>query len=515
MEEWLGPPAAAPAAPQRAPAAPASPRRAVKKPSQGKKPQKKPKPKPKPAPVAPAPDTMLTRCGYCVLRSSLTPADLRRTARELTVAPIIRFCPGGIPPAAPRIKNFSMANIRVHRSAARYPYLVVPKFYGLDKFGAPEKDCVSSAARIVSFEFSGRLRDDPPQTAASAAVVEACLDPLRRGALLSLPCGWGKTAIAIHCMCRLRRKTLIVVHKSFLLNQWRERLETFAPGSRVGLLKTKKMRETGDEFDVTIASLQTLLTEDFDGGKNLSGYGLVVYDEVHRIASECFSKVYGRVTAEYTIGLSATMQRSDGLSCIFQWAIGPVVFSAEREADSDVDVRVLRCEERCGEESYSSLVTAICESPARNEMLAGAIMQAVDSGRNTIVVSDRLGQLQALAEYIGARGYGAGMYVGGMKPGELEESSRRNVILATYGVAAEGLDIQKLDTLVMASPKSSIEQTVGRILRTRPEHRRSRPTVVDVIDQHQVLAAQFRKRNAYYSSQEYSVTFVEDGEGVF
>ena len=94
-----------------------------------------------------------------------------------------------------------------------------------------------------------------------------------------------------------------------------------------------------------------------------------------------------------------------------------------------------------------------------------------------------------------------GFYVGGMKEKDLALAAMKPVLLATYGMAAEGLDIKTLTTLVLATPRTDIVQAVGRILRS--EHQR--PLIIDVIDTHDCFQRQWKKRLLYYRKNEYTV----------
>jgi superfamily II DNA or RNA helicase len=91
--------------------------------------------------------------------------------------------------------------------------------------------------------------------------------------------------------------------------------------------------------------------------------------------------------------------------------------------------------------------------------------------------------------------------VGGMKEAELKKSETCKIIVATYAMAAEALDIKTLTTLVLATPKTDIVQAVGRILRVKHE----RPMVVDIIDSHEVFLSQWQKRRKYYNQNNYQI----------
>ena len=99
-----------------------------------------------------------------------------------------------------------------------------------------------------------------------------------------------------------------------------------------------------------------------------------------------------------------------------------------------------------------------------------------------------------------------GYYVGGMKEEALKKSETKKVIIATYAMASEGLDIPTLTTLLFATPKTDITQSVGRILRTK----HTNPLVIDIIDQHEIFKLQWSKRKAYYIKNKYKIIQTHD-----
>ena len=94
-----------------------------------------------------------------------------------------------------------------------------------------------------------------------------------------------------------------------------------------------------------------------------------------------------------------------------------------------------------------------------------------------------------------------GFYVGGMKQDELQKSESKQIVLATYAMASEALDIKTLSTLVMASPKTDITQSVGRILRMKHIN----PIIIDIIDKHSPFQNQWQQRKRYYKKCNYLI----------
>ena len=129
--------------------------------------------------------------------------------------------------------------------------------------------------------------------------------------MLAVPCGGGKTVMALHIAAALGVRTVVCVHKEFLATQWLQRIAQFLPGARAAELRGAKL----DEADVHVAMLQTLGGERGAGiAAALRGTGLLIVDEAHHVSAETFARALHRVPARYTLGLSATPRRATGWS---------------------------------------------------------------------------------------------------------------------------------------------------------------------------------------------------------
>jgi len=157
--------------------------------------------------------SVLTRTGYLVSEGSL-----QEIKKELTVRPQVNG-DYGFPP--PPFKVFRTTKNGV----------CVPRFYGTSKVGEPKEDRRPQPARSKA-KFVGQLRDATHQNEALAAAIKA------GHGVLSLPCGYGKTTVSLAIACKLGYRTMIVVHKQFLADQWRERIQQFCPGATIGYSST-------------------------------------------------------------------------------------------------------------------------------------------------------------------------------------------------------------------------------------------------------------------------------------
>ena len=163
--------------------------------------------------------TYLGNKGYTIYKENLEIKEQDLIRKELTVSPYV-------PKNSPQPQVF----FQVYRESAKKFYL--PKFYGVENYGEPEEIRLSKGNKI-NLTFSGSLR--PKQV----PVVEKYMEHIKTkgGGLLALHTGFGKTCIGLNIISRINLKTIIIVHKEFLLRQWIERIEQFLPDARVGRIQ--------------------------------------------------------------------------------------------------------------------------------------------------------------------------------------------------------------------------------------------------------------------------------------
>ena len=460
--------------------------------------------------------TYMSRRGYAIDKEPANVALIAQLRRTLTVQPKANpNAPGGAAGGGVPFPVFLESSKKLY----------MPRAFGLRAFGPPTEghdsvhDGESAEGRLA---FSGGLR--PEQQAPVEAFLEAARDPARRGGIISLQCGGGKTCCALYVASVLGRKTLVVCHKEFLINQWRERIAQFLPNARVGVIKAKRVETAG--CDVVIASLQSLALKEYPPG-TFDRFHLVVSDECHHLSAEVFSRALPKVTAPVMLGLSATLDRKDGLRRVFEWYLGsPVYLQQGGRTDTSLDVRVLRYQDvATGPQAYgrvqlmfngkpntARMVNDICAHGPRDDAMLDELEAVLrrEPGRRVLVLSDRRAHLRALDAAITARRLGSvGWYVGGMKEAALKESESKDILLGTVSMVSEGFDVPALNTLVLASPISSLEQPLGRIQRQKPQDRTHVPLVIDVWDQFSLFRAQGLRRMQFYKRNGYRVRIVE------
>ena len=427
-------------------------------------------------------DSRLTRNGY------LHPEELSEIKRELTVRPVTNALGGfGQGPS-----------FKVWRRAAESRGLLVPRYFGIERFGPPARESRPDYGRAPGIVFTGRLRDATRQPEAFAAGVKAFEE--KGGGVLSLPCGFGKTTVALALSAHLKARTMIVVHKEFLANQWVDKIKEFCPGATIGRIQ-------GDIFDIekdfVIAMIQTMCMRYFEK-KAFDSIGLLIVDEAHHIGAPAFSQFMFKICPKFTLGLTATPERKDGLTRLLYWFLGSEFFKVERVNQGATKVVTLNYTDdafkeappvtRFGQINMAAMISQLAEIETRNDLIVDTAREAFDEGRRVLILTDRREHCFYLQNRLGSN---SALYIGGMKEKDLEESAKAPIVVATFQLAHEGLDIPVLDTVILATPKSDIKQSIGRIMR-ETAGKVNDPLIIDIADHWSVFFAMYRKRLKIY-----------------
>jgi superfamily II DNA or RNA helicase len=320
------------------------------------------------------------------------------------------------------------------------------------------------------------------------------------------------TVLSLNIISKIQKKTFIIVHKEFLMNQWIERIQQFLPKARVGKIQGQIIDI--DDKDIVIGMLQSLSMKEYPASL-FESFGLTIIDEVHHISSEVFSNSLFKLVTKNMLGLSATMNRKDGTTKVFKMFLGDVIFKGKRDEERNVIVRAIEYQvndeefnkvalDFRGNPAYSTMISKLCEYNRRSEFILKVLsdMLLENPAQQIMILAHNKNLLKYLYDAIMHRNIATvGYYVGGMKESALKETESKQVVIATYAMAAEALDIKTLTTLIMATPKTDIEQSVGRILREK----HSSPIVVDIIDSHDLFKNQWQKRRKFYCKENYKI----------
>jgi superfamily II DNA or RNA helicase len=435
--------------------------------------------------------------GYIIPKIDKYDSIIKKIRIELEVQPHITF----------NLPNIKPNKFKVYKEYD--DYIVIPKFYGIKTFGKP--DIINNyKGKNINIEFKGNLRQ--PQE----NIINHILPYINNnnGGVLCLPCASGKTVLSLYLISKYKVKTLVIVHKTFLLNQWKERAEQFT-NAKVGIIQQNTIEIEGN--DIVIAMLQSIAKEKYD--KNIfNDFGMVIFDEAHHAPSQYFSKVLPIINCEITIGLSATPKRNDKLEKVLYWYFGDIMYKSKVEENNQVQVNIINYDIEhekfqefflyTGDVNRAKTINKITTIGRRNKYIIDTLCQILDNKRKVLILSDRLEHLKLLKSRLDLREITTSdYYIGGMKQNALKKAEEAQVIFATYGMASEALDIPDLNTLFMVTSRKEVEQAVGRILRKIDPN--IRPLIYDFVDQLQSFKNQSKHRIKLYNKMGFEINIID------
>ena len=281
--------------------------------------------------------------------------------------------------------------------------LFIPKFSKLKSFELKfVKNVVDLNIESIDLTFKGKVNNQ------QLKVIQNTEQKLLTdfNILYSLPCGFGKTVLAIYWICRLKLQTFILVHKHDLLNQWLQRLRDFTDikNEDICLINNFRNQDTTKKYKIYIGMIQTIMRDNFDNTKIPQTTGLLISDECHHLGAECFNKCLRKLFSKYYISLSATPIRKDGSEKVYKSYLGYNVYKQER--DFNDPIKVFICKYSANEDFkkknekilssvyYSKITTIISENKERNKKILDLVFSLISNNKKILILSDRINQVE-------------------------------------------------------------------------------------------------------------------------
>ena len=458
--------------------------------------------------------TKFTSKGYTIRKSQINQSIIDKIKKDLTVSPNV--CPGyGTEEAVP---------YQIYKENDKKFYL--PFYYGKKKYGSPQENELTPPCSI-DIKFSKELRDYQKEI---VKTYKKHITPVFGGGIISVGCGRGKTVMALKIIEELKVKTLIIVHKEFLMNQWKERIEEFLPDAKIGYIQGKTLDIVNK--DIILGMIQSLSDprKDTDYPREVfQDIGLLVADECHHLAARQFCRSLMKYTFKYTLGLSATPNRADGLTKVFKQFLGDIVYRDKEIQKSEEELALEHIPDAMvsyyqylnTNQQYCKVVlnyqkkpqttkmeTQIGEFQPRNEVILSLLPSLIEEGRKILILSSRRDHIFKMEQKIIDKNIAdgsVGLYLGGMKQVDLDQSTTKKILIATYDMAEEAFDCKALNTLILSTPKKNIIQAVGRIMRQKKSERQFVPHIIDIVDTFSNFKKWAKHRKEYYIEKKYPI----------
>jgi len=329
-------------------------------------------------------------------------------------------------------------------------------------------------------------------------------------ALLIAPPGFGKTAVASAIITTRSVKTLILVNKTALIDQWKERLMNYfsIDGKAIGILGKGKKSLNGS---LDIATLQSLKNRP----ELIEEYSQIIIDEAHHIPAVSFEIPLKRFKGKYVVGLSATPKRKDGMEAIMRLQCGEIVYEIKKTTTQRHHLKTVPTQYETLLNHFSMILGELSEDNDRNQLIIDEIKTL--RHRKVLVLSERIEHLNHLWHRLKLENIDALLLYGAMgtkmKREQFAQTSEASIILSTSSYIGEGIDIGHLDTIVFTMPISYDERMVqylGRIGRQGQEC-----LAIDFID-HEVplLKSSFTKRLKGYKKMGYKFTALQENSSL-
>ena len=357
--------------------------------------------------------------------------------------------------------------------------LCVPFHWGKSYFGSK----YIPIRPTVPFHFQGQLRSE--QEILEMEGMESVHE--NNTCLLAVYPGGGKTITSLSMVSKLQRKTIIIVNKLVLVEQWKESIEQFLGIQPFVIGGIHCKIQPNSIYIINAINIPKHNFQDMD-------IGCCIVDECHLILSTVFSQGLFHIHPEYLIGLSATPYRSDGYNLLFDIYFG--IHRIERSLHRPHDVLQIVTDEVIehemtthGKIDWNSVITKQCLSDNRQKLITHYCMEYPE--RNILILCKRIVQMKILYDMLREKGQHVSMF----KENDTTFDRDCRILISSYQKVGTGFSFNKLDMLILGTDTEEyFLQYLGRVFRRLDV----RPCIIDIVDKHSILQKHFSSRKRIY-----------------
>jgi superfamily II DNA or RNA helicase len=392
-------------------------------------------------------------------------------------------------------------------------FLLIPRMFPIDKY---------QFCKINNYQVEGDTIDIShnikPRSETQKLSIQHMMD--NDSAILQLLPGVGKTVISIYMIAERKKKSLILVHRDSLGDQWRDRFLQFTNLNKDDIARVSSTTfKEALQKPIVISTVQTFISllkrnrKEFLYALNNANIGVFIADEVHTsVGAPTFSECSIHIPAKYTYGLSATPYRYDGNADIIEYHLGKIFSDDDITGTMAAKVTVLLVDYQIdtparwkyihwgGEFQRSRYLNLIKKSKPFLLAIKG-LLKRLKTDRDMIVMLERIKLIEELYNWLDHKS--KSKFCGSAKLDALESQ----ITFTTPGKCRDGIDAPQKDCLIMSSPISNIEQLTGRVIRTKEG--KQTPIVIDMVDYGcTYISNTFRNRNEYYKKKKWQVNYI-------
>ncbi len=401
-------------------------------------------------------------------------------------------------------------------------YLMLPRgkfeyLYNLCKQNDIKMNIVDkrNKGKKINIKFNGKLREDQQDALNEMLKYE--------NGILEAPTGFGKTVICCKLIEVRNVNTLIITFNLSLLKQWKERLKEFLNIDEVGQIGDGKNTLTNK---IDVASIKAIYN---DGKFNdmVKNYGMIIIDECHHSSAYTYEAALNMVNAKYVYGVSATPEKENGHTPIIKMQCGDIRYKVnmkEYNKKLNLKMKVYNksvhlnfVNKNVTDYKINEIYDLISKDVIRNEVVIKDVENEFKSGKNILVLTERIEHLEYLYEKLSKITNNIIVYRGGLskkilkKYDELNDNIKKNnenkIIIATSSCIGEGFDDSSLEVLFLTMPISSINRIVQYTGRLHRKNENKKEIIVyDYVDDNfSMIRNMFLKRKKAYEKVGYEI----------
>jgi superfamily II DNA or RNA helicase len=300
----------------------------------------------------------------------------------------------------------------------------------------------------------------------------------------------------------------VVTHTVPLRNQWAKEVKKVFDID-AGIIGSGRF-----ELDapIVIGNTQTLYR---NVDKIRKEFGTVILDEMHHVSSPTFSKILDTNYCRYKIGLSGTIERKDGKHVVFRDYFGSKLFKPPKENYMTPTIHLVQSDIRFmdgNKTPWANRVTKLANDEEYRHTISMLAAAYAAKGHKVLVVSDRVSFLKACAELTGDKAICVTGDVAHEDRETLVEeilTGDKNVLYGTQAIFSEGISVDTLSCLILATPVNNeplLTQLIGRVIRKKEG--KTSPVIVDIHLKGNTARKQATNRVGFYMKQGWEMKYL-------